>query len=215
MRTSLTAPASYPAPASLRSPAVSVPPSPTSSTAPTAPEPYTPPRCAVPPFAPIRAGSGWYGGRRLHRPARRKRRTAALGLAMTAAALAATAAHGAAPRQVAAAPRGPSVVKAVHGRTADVVRAPVRIADASVVGLLHPGDRVDVLAASRVVAYGVTVVAIPRPATHDSAPPQPPANSGLPGGDMGGALVVLAVPRPAAAALSGAASTSPLAVALC
>jgi hypothetical protein len=186
--------------------------------APAAPEPYAPPRCAVPPFAPIRAGSGWFGGRPLRRPARRKRRAAALGLSMTAAALAATAAHGAAPRQVAAAPRGPSVAQAVHERherPADVVRAPVRIADASVVGLLRPGDRIDVLAASRVVASGVTVVAIPHTGVDDGASSQPPPGSGLPAGGPGGALVVLAVPRPAAAALSGAAATSPLAVTLC
>jgi hypothetical protein len=84
----------------------------------------------------------------------------------------------------------------------DVVRAPVRIADAAAVGLLRPGDRVDVLAGDRVVARSVPVVGVPRtPAAGEPAD--------------GGALIVVAVPRPTAAALSGAAVGSPLGVALC
>jgi hypothetical protein len=86
----------------------------------------------------------------------------------------------------------------------------VRIADAAVAGLLHPGDRVDVLAGARVVATGVTVVAVP------GIPGTPPATTAGPDGTgPGGALVVLAVPRHTAASLSGAATSSPLAVALC
>lgn len=128
---------------------------------------------------------------------------------MTAAALAASAAaHGTAPRQLPAAPRGPAVT-AVHHVTQDLVRAPVRIADAAAVALLHPGDRVDVLANVRIVAANATVVAVPEP-----LPPPSPVTS-VPESGPSGALVVLAVPRRTAAALSGAAISSPLAVTLC
>ncbi|MGW0120960.1 hypothetical protein [Streptomyces sp. NPDC003327] len=88
--------------------------------------------------------------------------------------------------------------------------APVRIADAETVRLLRPGDRVDVIAATtsptgaagdaRVVAKGARVADVPRPG---EARPD------------GGALVVLSVPRPTAAALAGAGITSQLAVTLC
>jgi hypothetical protein len=93
-----------------------------------------------------------------------------------------------------------------------MVKAPVRIADPAAVALLRPGVRVDVLAGPRVVASGVTVVAVP------SLPAQPqlgvlPVPEGA--GSAGGALVVLSVPRRTAAALSGAAATSSLGVALC
>lgn len=92
-----------------------------------------------------------------------------------------------------------------------LVRAPVRIADAAVVALLRPGDRVDVLAGARIVATAVAVAAIP------DRPELPPSPAGaLPeSGGPSSALVVLAVPRRTAAALSGAAASSPLAVALC
>lgn len=83
------------------------------------------------------------------------------------------------------------------------VAAPVRLADAAVAGLLHPGDRVDVLAAraegppaARTVAAGVTVVAVPRPG--------PDATEG--------ALVVLRTSRDQAAALARAAVDSRLTV---
>ncbi|WP_329132800.1 RcpC/CpaB family pilus assembly protein [Streptomyces sp. NBC_01476] len=90
------------------------------------------------------------------------------------------------------------------------MRAPVRIADAAVAGLLHPGDRVDVLAGSRVVAAGVRVVSVPETAG------APTASATLPeGAGPGGALVVLAVSRHTAASLAGAAMSSALAVALC
>jgi hypothetical protein len=124
----------------------------------------------------------------------------AAGLAVTAAALAA------------AAPRGDTRVVRAVPRTAtapvaarDVVRAPVRIADAAAVRLLRPGDRVDVLAGARVVARSAPVVGVPDAAA---------AGTGA-DGDGDGALIVLAVSRPTAAALSGAAVSSPLGVALC
>ncbi|CAG6399305.1 hypothetical protein NMG29_04075 [Streptomyces cocklensis] len=101
----------------------------------------------------------------------------------------------------------------------EIVRAPVRITDAAAVRLLRPGDRVDVLAAARVVASGVPVVAVPEPSGGQGTSVTS-EGSNLPTADAdavttGGALVVLAVPRRIAAALSGAAVSSPLAVALC
>lgn len=126
----------------------------------------------------------------------------AAGLAMTAAALAASA------------PRDPGRPQSQAQHTqprqeqprADVVSAPVRIADAATVRLLRPGDRVDVIAAggsrdsdARVVATGARVTQVP---------------DARAGGD-GGALVVLAVPRATAAELAGAGATSRLAVTLC
>ncbi|SHL95785.1 hypothetical protein [Actinacidiphila paucisporea] len=101
----------------------------------------------------------------------------------------------------------------------EFVRAPVRITDAGAVRLLRQGDRVDVLAASRVVASAVLVVAVPQQPGGETAP-RTSERSDLPtgtadSGTMGGALIVLAVPRRVAAALSGAAVSSPLAVALC
>ncbi|WP_333768570.1 hypothetical protein [Streptomyces sp. IBSBF 2435] len=102
---------------------------------------------------------------------------------------------------------------------AELVRAPVRIADAAAVRLLRPGDRVDILAATRVVASAVPVVAIPEQPDSPSAPASPEDNvlpsAAADAGGTDGALVVLAVPRRVAAALSGAAVSSPLAVALC
>ncbi|WP_349307742.1 hypothetical protein [Streptomyces sp. HNM0645] len=102
--------------------------------------------------------------------------------------------------------------------------APVRIADAETVRLLEPGDRVDVIAApampagtvfgrgagiggasrtgpdARVIVTGARVTEVPRAAS---------------GFRDGGALIVLAVPRPVATALAGAGVTSRLAVTLC
>lgn len=114
------------------------------------------------------------------------------------------------------------------GRTA-LVSAPVRIADAETVRLLSPGDRVDVIAApvtapgtaaedggppARVVASGVRVTEVPRP---EDAPAHGAGtgNEWADGGTVGGALVVVAVPRPTATALAAAAATSRLAVTLC
>ncbi|WP_079038262.1 RcpC/CpaB family pilus assembly protein [Streptomyces sp. NBRC 110028] len=205
-----------PSPAS-PSPASSSPTSPLR--APSPPSRATPPARAVPPFGPVRVARD--GGYRLRRSVRRRRRSMAAGLALTAAALAAAASSG----QGSARPE-PSPATAAGSRYEPsrpaTVSAPVRIADTAAVRLLHPGDRVDVLAApasgavrhhgsgapARVVARGVRVASVP----------------GLRGGDPpaaevdepdAGALVVLTVPRPAAAALAGAEATSRLAVALC
>ncbi|MFJ3162166.1 RcpC/CpaB family pilus assembly protein [Streptomyces kanasensis] len=114
------------------------------------------------------------------------------------------------------------------GRAA-LVSAPVRIADAETVRLLRPGDRVDVIAApvtaagtaaedggppARVVASGVRVTEVPRP---EGAPAHGAGAAGewADGGTAGGALVVVAVPRPTATALAAAAATSRLVVTLC
>ncbi|MEV6950876.1 hypothetical protein [Streptomyces sp. NPDC051183] len=138
-------------------------------------------------------------GYRLRRALRRRRRTAAAGLAVVAAALAvggteAQASRGTPPPEV---KPPPAVVR--------MVSAPVRIADAATVRLLHPGDRVDVVAAERtgpprVLAAGARVAEVPDP------------DQGV--GD-GGALVVLSVPRDTARALVGAGTVTRLAVTLC
>ncbi len=186
------------------------PASPPVSPAPTVPEPYAPPRCAVPDFPPIRAGGRGPVGV-LRAAVRRRRRAVTAALAVTAVALAVSAAHGTPPRQVPAAPRGPAPTTVRHKKPdVRLVRAPVRIADAAAVALLHPGACVDVMAAARVVAAGVFVVAVPASPAPSQAPTSVTDNAG-----PGGALVVLSVPRRTAAALSGAAATSPLGVALC
>lgn len=176
----------------------------------TVPAPYTPPRWEVPDFPPIRAGGR--GGRRLlRRTVRRRRGPIAVALVLASAALLVTGANSAAPRPVAAAPPGQAAPAPPHRPREVVVRAPVRIADAAAVRLLRPGDRVDVLAAARVVAAGAKVVDVPADADEPSALG---ARDGV-GSAATGALVVLSVPRRIAAALSGAAASSPLAVALC
>lgn len=157
-----------------------------------------PPPCGVPVFGPIRAGGGRH---RFRRAVRTRRRALAAGLAVTAAALAASA-----PRGDARVVRTPSRAAASPVAARDMVRAPVRIADAAAVGLLRTGDRVDVLAGARVVARSVPVVGVPE-ARADEPTDGPPRD--------GGALIVLAVPRPTAAALSGAAANSALGVVLC
>jgi hypothetical protein len=174
-----------------------------------APLPYTPPRCDVPVFPPIRVGRR--GGRRLLRRAlRRRRRTLAAGLATTAVALAVSAAaQDTPPRQSLPAPRGPATAALPRVRP-EAVRDPIRIADAAVVGLLRPGERVDVLAGARIVARCAPVVAVP-----EHIAPAPSADAAPDGGGTTGGLVVLTVPRTTAAALSGAAALSPLAVTLC
>ncbi|NUS10719.1 MAG: hypothetical protein HOY69_04820 [Streptomyces sp.] len=162
--------------------------------------------------------------RLLPRAPRLRRRPLAAALAVAAAVLAVSAAHGSAPdRRVAVRrPPVPAAGRAVQSQANQLVRAPVRIADAAAVGLLQPGDRVDVLAAARVVAAAVTVVTVPE---QSAGPPAAPADAAAAEGELprgtadpggpGGALVVLAVPRRVAAALSGAAATTPLAVSLC
>ncbi|MCX4990323.1 MULTISPECIES: hypothetical protein [unclassified Streptomyces] len=165
-----------------------------------------PPTCEVPHFAPVRVRGGRY---RLRRLARHRRRAVAAGLAMTAAALVAAGpgeAGSARGHPVSAPPAGSTSATAsapVRGqRAVETVTAPVRIADGATVGLLRPGDRVDVVAAdsggeARVVAAWARVTGIP---------------------DVGatgtGALVVLSVPRATAARLAGAGATSRLAVTL-
>ncbi|MFF0425932.1 hypothetical protein ACFYUJ_16170 [Streptomyces sp. NPDC004520] len=157
--------------------------------------------CTVPPFEPLRVRGARH---RLRRALRRGRRAPALLLALTAGALAVANTgpvfSGAEPLPARARP--PAAVP--------LVSAPVRIADAATVRLLRPGDRVDVIAApdsplggeggARVVATGARVAEVPRP---DETRPD------------GGALVVLSVPRPTAAALAGAGVTSQLAVTVC
>ncbi|MEV6128406.1 hypothetical protein AB0M05_16475 [Streptomyces violaceusniger] len=133
-----------------------------------------PPVRAVPRFDPVRTERS--GGFRLRRAVRRRRRAMAAGLALTAAALAAAAppgrGHTDAESSRAPAPAGE---ERRDGPRPAMVSAPVRIADAAAVRLLHPGDRVDVLATplpdatrtgssgatARVVARGVRVAELP------------------------------------------------------
>ncbi|MEV0528371.1 hypothetical protein AB0I66_33600 [Streptomyces sp. NPDC050439] len=134
----------------------------------------------------------------------------AAGLAVTAAALVAAGprdgerARAQGPPTAAAA--APS--RAEKPRAAAMVTAPVRIADAETVRLLHRGDRVDVVGSdgstSRVVAAGARVTEVPEPragAAESAAEP--------------GALLVLSVPRATAARLAGAGAGMRLAVTLC
>ncbi|MGW7464569.1 hypothetical protein ACWGJT_07645 [Streptomyces xantholiticus] len=171
----------------------------------------------VPPFAPLHVRGG---AQRLRRALWRQRRTMAAGLAVTAAALAASTARGAdapggLPGQEARGAAGTGVPTAAAPRrgprpAADLVSAPVRIADAATVRLLRPGDRVDVIAAAdspagdpveaKVVASGVRVTEVP--GAGDDSPD-------------GGALIVLSVPRATATQLAGAGATSRLAVTMC
>ncbi|MFF5472937.1 hypothetical protein [Streptomyces achromogenes] len=201
------------------------PPGPAPASRPPFPRPHTPARssfpppfrlprplgtdapatCEVPPFDPVRVRGGRY---QLQRLVRHRRRALAVGLAVTAAALVAAGPgtgpepHG--PQR----PRGHPVTGPVRPRAAaELVTAPVRIADAATVRLLRPGDRVDVIAArdpsagdARVLARGVRVTKVPEP---------------LDGAAESGALVVLSVPRATAARLVGASATARLAVTLC
>ncbi|MEU6062713.1 RcpC/CpaB family pilus assembly protein [Streptomyces sp. NPDC047097] len=145
----------------------------------------------------------------------------AAGLAMTAAALAASGQRG--PEEG----DGPRIAAAAQperrpARSAELVAAPVRIADAETVRLLRPGDRVDVIAAplgqsarpwggtseeeepaARVLARAARVAEVPRAGRYGEDD------------EGGGALVVLSVPRVTAAALAGASGRSRLAVVVC
>ncbi|MFF4247568.1 RcpC/CpaB family pilus assembly protein [Streptomyces sp. NPDC001822] len=95
--------------------------------------------------------------------------------------------------------------------------APVRIADAATVGLLRPGDHVDVIAAvggdaeAKVVARDARVAQVP----HGTGGGWPSADGAeaVPTGD-GGALVVLSVGRETARNLAGAGAVGRLAVAV-
>jgi hypothetical protein len=179
------------------------------------PRPYAPPRIVVPDFPPICAGGR--GGGRFGAALRRMRRHLATVLGLLAVLAAVFSTHGTSPRHERAAPRGtpspPSTVtSSPPGPAEQLVRAPVRIADSEAAALLRPGARVDVLAGARVVASRVTVVAVPpSPAQSRQTASTPPEGAGA----GNGALVVLAVSRRTAAALSGAAAASPLGVALC
>ncbi|MFF7984727.1 hypothetical protein ACFZDK_37390 [Streptomyces sp. NPDC007901] len=168
-----------------------------------------PATCEVPHFEPVRVRGGRYLPGRL---LRHRGRALAAGLAVTAAALVAAVPRAATdPAHAAERPRGHPVTQPPlrrHAPPVDMVTAPVRIADAATVLLLRPGDRVDVIAAgdparggeARVIARGVRVTKLPRPAD---------------GAAESGALVVLSVPRATAARLVGASATARLAVTLC
>jgi len=85
-----------------------------------------------------------------------------------------------------------------------VVASPVRLVDLEIAGLLHPGDRVDILAATSestvavVVAARALVLAVPLTESGPSAEAEP----------LG--LVVVAVPQDTAALLAAAAASSTL-----
>ncbi|WP_222443407.1 hypothetical protein [Streptomyces misionensis] len=164
----------------------------------------------MPPFAPVRVRGGRY---RVQRLVRRRGRAVAAGLAVTAAALVAAGPRAPADHPAPAPRTGharghPAAGPPQRQRPAELVAAPVRIADADTVRLLRPGDRVDVVAAqdpaagssARVLARGARVTRVPRPPD---------------GVAEGGALIVLAVPRATAAGLVGAGATARLAVTLC
>ncbi|MEU6774157.1 hypothetical protein [Streptomyces sp. NPDC046759] len=165
-----------------------------------------PATCGVPQFPPVRVRGGRH---QLQRLVRHRRRAIAAGLAVTAAALVAAGPRtGPVPHRSEQARGHPVTAPVRRPARADLVTAPVRIADAATVRLLRPGDRVDVIAAgdpsaggvARVLARGVRVTKVPEP---------------LEGGAESGALVVLSVPRAAAARLVGASATARLAVTLC
>ncbi|MEU6096379.1 hypothetical protein [Streptomyces sp. NPDC047079] len=157
----------------------------------------------VPHFAPLRVRGGRH---RLRRLLRHRRRAMAVGLAVTAAALFAAGPGGSeGPRGHPGTGRHSTATLRPPGepRPAEMVTAPVRIADGPAAQLLRPGDRVDVIAAdgggsARVVAPGVRVIRVP-----DAEPTE------------NGALVLLSVPRATATRLAGAGATSRLAVTLC
>jgi Flp pilus assembly protein CpaB len=91
----------------------------------------------------------------------------------------------------------------------DRVVVPVRIADADAVGLLRPGDHVDLLAAdshggpASYIALDVPVVALPTPSGADGA-----------AGGLTGRLVVVAASSADVGRIAGAAATALLSVVL-
>ncbi|MFD4786182.1 RcpC/CpaB family pilus assembly protein [Streptomyces sp. NPDC058459] len=177
-----------------------------------------PATCQLPFFPPLRVRGGAGAAGRL---ARYRGRAVTAGLAVTAAALVA-----AGPRSPgggtasAERPRGHPAAGPARGHgPGELVRAPVRIADAAAVRLLRPGDRVDVVAAeersagggpARVLARGARVVRLPEPL----GPGADRAAGAGEGSVTEGALVVLAVPRATAARLVGANPLARLAVTL-
>jgi hypothetical protein len=183
----------------------------------------------VPAFDPLRVRMQ---RDRLRRAVLRRRRVMAAGLAVTAAALAATGAGdatGAADPSSAGAQAGarPGAGDSGSARSpgrhpagppaARIVSAPVRIADAATVGLLRPGDLVDVIATPVSPADGVTVGSRPPHArivatgVRVEEIPDPDGDGSI----EGGALLVLSVPRAVAADLASAGAVSQLTVALC
>ncbi|WP_349017370.1 hypothetical protein [Streptomyces cavernicola] len=140
----------------------------------------------------------------------RNRRTVAAALAMAAAALAAAGPQGfAGPADGSAedgAGRTPPSAEPGERAAPDLVRAPVRIADAETVRLLRPGDRVDVIAAPESGAQATRVTSGAR-VTDVSA--------GERASMEGGALIVLSVSRAEAVQLAGASANSRLVVVLC
>ncbi|MFJ5266270.1 hypothetical protein ACIQAC_38010 [Streptomyces sp. NPDC088387] len=192
---------------------------------PAAPEPAAPgppgtdapPTCEVPHFDPVRVRGAGYQVRRL---LRHRQRALAAGLAVTAAALVAAGPRGPADTGHGERARGhPVAERGSERRDGQTVTAPVRIAEAATVTLLRPGDRVDVIAApetttggdAEVVARGAVVAGVPGSGAgaSDGALDKAGDETGV-----GGALVVLSVPRSAAARLVGAGATARLAVAL-
>nr|WP_265565611.1 hypothetical protein [Streptomyces hygroscopicus] len=164
---------------------------------------HTPPTCAVPHFAPVRVRGSRH---RLRRLVRHRKRAVAMGLAVTAAALVVAGpgrSEGARGHPDADARPRAAAEPVPERHRVEMVTAPVRIADGATVGLLRPGDRIDVIAAdehgaAQVVAAGARVTRVPET--------DPTAS---------GALVVLSVPRTTAARLAGAGMTSRLVVTLC
>ncbi|MDX2746013.1 MULTISPECIES: RcpC/CpaB family pilus assembly protein [Streptomyces] len=177
--------------------------------------PVPPPPCGVPLFAPLRVRGG--GGRRLRRVLRGQRRALAAGFALASAVLAVPGLVDARGSGGGAVVTGSGAQPGPERQAVRLVSAPVRIADAATVGLLRPGDRVDVIAAregdgeSRVVAKDVRVTEVPGGAAHAEAAFTEPDGGPGPGG---GALVVLSVERGTAAALAGAGASGRLAVAV-
>ncbi|MGW0788973.1 RcpC/CpaB family pilus assembly protein [Streptomyces sp. NPDC002911] len=173
--------------------------------------PAPPAPCGVPHFGPLRVRGG--GGRRLRRALRGQRRALAAGFALASAVIAVSGPGG--ERGAAALPGG--APPGPEQRAVRLVSAPVRIADAATVGLLRPGDRVDVIAAvdgdaeAKVVVRDARVAEVPRRAGGGEGL-FPEADGGAGAGS--GALVVLSVERDTAAALAGAGASGRLAVAV-
>lgn len=95
-----------------------------------------------------------------------------------------------------------------------LVRAPVRLADADVVRLLSPGDRVDVLASQAEGKAGARARVVAHRARVDRLPAPGRERAGQAAIPEAGALVVLAVPPRTATALAGAGTHAQLTVSL-
>ncbi len=120
---------------------------------------------------------------------------------------------------------GPTLLDGYRSPGSELVATPVRIADAGAVNLLSPGARIDVLAAgaqdmggdatARVVAAGVRVLAVPRPADDAEATGFSSLNSSPIAAPLGeGVLVVLATTPDVASQLAQATVNSRLSVTL-